>query len=440
MPTIEVTLPSLRRIVVSFRDGEAPYERSPREPRFSELLTLTECTPPILTVTDRGADVDLRTLSLADYHTLRAIGLASDWIEEDEVEVPCRNCGGRFLTRPCHNLPLGPYLRDELSDLELDATLPKDVPHLLPSAPGGGQGEARVDGSGEHAPSSDAACSHKATFRERTVTQALPLWRALRRRNWAFTPAVVEAAGLSTLGEAGTPADIARLLQTLGPASEDAVIELFLACHYPPRLSGIAVCSACGARNDVDAPFDREFVGALPLRHRDEEAAEESFPSFDVFSAEVSARAERILGDHLADVFVVVERGPAACDDGGEPLLGSFTPKPHGVHEIALYYRTFRAMWSEDGPYDVYEEVSETLAHELAHYLAYRTGHDEVDDEERDAIAEETERRFGKPKPLADGIPMLARDVAAFLRHTWPLWVFLVGMAIVALASMSHGP
>ena len=36
-----------------------------------------------------------------------------------------------------------------------------------------------------------------------------------------------------------------------------AIGDLFLQAHYPPRLSSLVLCPKCGARNDVDAPYDQ---------------------------------------------------------------------------------------------------------------------------------------------------------------------------------------
>lgn len=44
--------------------------------------------------------------------------------------------------------------------------------------------------------------------------------------------------------------------------------------------------------------------------------------------------------------------------------------------EIRLYYRTFRAMFVDEGPYDVVGEIYETLEHELEHHRAFLDGDD----------------------------------------------------------------
>src|SRR4051812_45564168 len=40
-----------------------------------------------------------------------------------------------------------------------------------------------------------------------------------------------------------------------------AVADAFLATHYVARLGSVVLCGECGARNDVDAPYERESGG-----------------------------------------------------------------------------------------------------------------------------------------------------------------------------------
>jgi hypothetical protein len=161
----------------------------------------------------------------------------------------------------------------------------------------------------------------------------------------------------------------------------------------------------------------------------------EVFPDFDAFDA----RARAVFDEHAdGAVRLVVDEGVPACDDGGEPLLGAYVPAggdpsaPVGSGEITLYYRTFRAMWDEDGPYDWAAEVDETVTHELEHHAAWRVGHDAMDDEERAEIARERERVVGRKAVMRSSVRALGDDFAGFLRRTWPIWL-IVTLATVAI-------
>ena len=67
---------------------------------------------------------------------------------------------------------------------------------------------------------------------------------------------------------------------------------------------------------------------------------------------------------------------------------------------VTLYVRTFRAMWNEEGAYDVAAEIDETVSHELEHHGHFLSGHDPMDEEERGEIAVEVARAFTGRKEL----------------------------------------
>ena len=134
----------------------------------------------------------------------------------------------------------------------------------------------------------------------------------------------------------------------------------------------------------------------------------------------------------------LVEGGVAACDDGGEPLLGSYLPPspgdastPSRAGEIAVFFRTFRAMWREEGPYDWEAELDETVAHEFEHHLGALRGDDPMDEHEREAIDLEARRIHGEKALIRRDVAALAHDFSGFWRRTWPLWLVLV---VVTLA------
>jgi hypothetical protein len=377
--------------------------------------------------------LDEGALALADWNVLRAIRTKLGLLEEEEIEIACRNCDAPIRCKPCSLLATGPFEDGELDDPELDATLPFDVPHAIP----------RVRLVGERGVTKGATRSATtATLTARTVAEAAPLREALARRRFVVTPAVVRAMGLAALGDETRPDRIARALETASDAAWSAVTGLFLGAHYPPRLFSVVACPACGARNDVDAPYDREFEPNFDEVPPAETSASnmEPLPSFDDFSRAARDVADRELrARNAGGVAFVVEGGVAACDDGGEPLLGAYVPADPGgpAHpskdaEITVFYRTFAAMWREDGPYDWRAELEETVRHELDHHFAALAGGDPVDDEERAEIAREAARIHGKSALARGAASELGRDIAAFVRRTWPIWLLLAIATIAA--------
>ena len=408
-----VQLPGGR--VLELLVASAPRARKPAKGRlFDEARELFSTD---VRLREGGRDVQVGTLSLAEFHALRAIAMRLGWLTEEAVEIHCRNCDEPFDVRPCEGLPLGPFADRELADEELDATLSFDEPHEIP--------EVRVG----------KARATTARFAGVTVAQAEPLHAALAKRELRITSAVVSGLGLVALGEERDPRRIARALESCTDSAFGAVTDLFLRSHYPLRLGGIAACPSCGARNDVDAPYEREF----DAQHPEERASAAEFPDFEAFDRRAHAIAKELLGDALAsEIALVVEGGVPACDDGGEPLLGSYVPghegdaaQPSRLPEITVYYRTFLSMW-KDGAYDWDAELVETLEHELEHHDADRRGHDPKDEEERDEIAREARRLHGSKATAKATVRAFGADFGEFLRRTWPLWVLaLIGLAVV---------
>lgn len=359
-------------------------------------------------------EFDPGTLTLAEFHALRAIATHEGWLEEDEIEIECRNCDAPVRVRPCAAMPIAPFVDRELDDEELDAVLDLDVTHDVPKL-----GAVRL------AP--------------RTAAEALPLHRALARHPLDVTPDVVRAMGVVALGEKTDPRAIARVLRRCDDRAFDALTNLFLEAHYPPRLFGLAVCESCGTRNDVDAPYDREFAPGAD----DAPRADEPFPTFDAFDELARRIAEPLLASAPGPrVQLVIEGGVPACDDGGEPLLGSYVPghegdarNPANPGEVTLYWRTFAAMWKEDGPYDLEAEIRETIEHELEHHTAHLVGHDPKDEEEREEIAREARRVIGRKAVVRQSASALGGDLREFWRRTWVVWIIvLIAAAITVLA------
>ena len=196
-----------------------------------------------------------------------------------------------------------------------------------------------------------------------------PLHRALGAYQLRITKDVVIAMGIVALGDETDPGRIARALQRAGDEALDVVLDLFDEAHYPPRLTAEARCPKCAAKNAVEAPEAREFPGERG-RRAGRDAPLEGFPDLPAFEAMVEREAAAIYARvGVRNVDLIVEGGTPDCDDGGVPLLGSYTPpedEASGIvrrpPEVRVYYRTFRSMF-EDEPYDVRGEVEETIDH-----------------------------------------------------------------------------
>jgi hypothetical protein len=359
--------------------------------------------------------IDVFALELRDFHALRAIATRVGLLGEEAVKVSCRNCGHPIHLEPCAALELGPFVDAELDDPDLDQTLDLSVRHAIPAID---LGDRRV--------ANDVAMVHVS------VATAGPLHRALRRRRLPLSERVVTAMGIASLGPERDPR---RIAEVLGHCSDEAwseITDLFLAAHYPPRLSAIAICSKCGARNDVDAPYDREFEPQLlsPTSNA------ELFPEFDAFDACARAFFEELAAEEMPELVLIVDSDVPACDDGGQPLLGAYLPPggdpsaPIGLAEITVYYRSFRTMWDENGPYDWRAELDETLTHELEHHKGWCTGHDPMDDDEREEIARERALVVGRKQTMRGGVAALGADIRDFIARTWPIWLIVALWAL----------
>jgi hypothetical protein len=434
-----VQLPTGRVVAL---DATEPARAARRERSlFADALALFE-TGGVRIRAD-GAPVEVRSLDLRDFHTLRAILTRLGWLEEATVEVPCRNCERVIEHAPCAALELGPFVDRELTNPVLDATLDLTSSHPIPAVRFAG-GTAR-----------------DVTLQALRVEQAMPLFAALGGGRLRVTRQVAQAMGVVRLGDLRSLEKIARALQRAPEAAWSAITNLYLDAHYPPRLFSVAMCPDCGARNDVDAPYDREFdygdgdetdhasarEKPQPNRHPGPTASrtasrtkQDVFPTFDAFAERTRALAEEIMdAREIGGIEVVAEGGVPACDDGGEPLLGSYVPPDDGdgahpsrAAAVTVYYRTFRAMWTEDGPYDWDGELRETVDHELTHHLGYLAGDDPMDDEERREIAKDTEEIVGKRALARGAVFGLYRDLGDFTRRTWPIWVLAFIVTLIA--------
>lgn len=375
------------------------------------------------------ADVDLEALPLADAHVVEALLVAARVIEPPPLRLRCRNCAEDLELVAGPSIPVAPLL-DPPGDDELDDVPRGEQEHPL---------HHPVILRGEEVDSFRLA---PRTLVDRVRVAALlgddpsaPL---------RVDGPLVRALGLVRLGPLASPIAIARALDALDdPTFEDvwdAIAEAFDRQHWPPRLLVAVPCPHCGARHDVEA------AGPRPLALLGPRPPVEPFPSLATFRARAESIVEELLAKEepatLAGLEVLVQDGVPPCDDGGEPLLGSYTPSPEADGDvqrgttapfrIEIFFRTFRSMWEEEA-YDWVEELRVTVAHELEHHHNFLSGHDPLDEAERAEIEEEARRRLGAPRGAAvvgGGAAWLLADFVGFVRVVWPL---LVVGAIVAV-------
>jgi hypothetical protein len=362
-----------------------------------------------------GRALDADELALGDAHVLFALLAYADVLPEEAGEYTCESCAAPFRVAPSTRLEVGPFTAGELDDPELDAPFRFDENHEVGLLRAGGR------------------AARTLRLAPRTLGEVLPLLRHPPDAPLRLTPAWVSAFGLVAIGRERRARALASALDDASDEVFGRVLDLWHEAHYPARLYAIHRCEVCGARSDLDVPQERELG-----RGERAEGGADGFPDVDTFEALVRRVAPGIytrLG--VRNVALVVDDGPPHVDEGGETLLGSYVPGRLEEHlvapeqpEVRLYYRTFRAQY-QDEPYDVEAEVRETLEHELTHHLHHLSGHDPMDDAERDEIVREEVRRVGKSETRRRVGQDIARDLLGFLRTTWPLWALLVAAALL---------
>lgn len=367
-----------------------------------------------------GTNLDLETLSLEDFHVLRTVALAVGLLPEEPVKRRCHNCDEILVVALASAVPLGPILDGELDDHEYDEPFDFSAAHPLTWR------EQEASGSTEL---QDPRSVRLAPL---TVAQARSLWAALETRD---RRRIGRRLGVAALGGVEDPRRIARKMDKLDDESWERLLDLFEAAHYTPRLIARTVCPSCEAENTYPAPRVRE----LPEPDDATEALPEpddikAFPSPDAFFASMEHHGARLVSKlGVGAVPMILEQGVPHVDDGGVPLLGSYTPKDEDAGggglptacEVRLYYRTFRNQWLDEGPYDVDAEIAETIEHELEHHRAFLRGWDETDAQERAQIVEERRRIRGRAETRRGG------GGASSLGRTWPLWAMLMLLAVL---------
>jgi hypothetical protein len=395
------------------------------------------------------ADRDLRALPLLDAHVVEAVAIALDVVTPPPAKLRCRNCGAPLELPRGPGFPLQPLLDAERPhDEELDHHAAPGAEHALPSPIA--VGRARTARTFRLLPRALADRPRLVALLGDPCAETLP--------PLSTGPSLVRAIGLQ-LGEVKSPLAIARALEALDDdrfaEAWGAIARAWDETHYTPRLLSPTPCPKCGARHDVEVPprivLDVDPPAGSAHARAAAGEADEPFPTLDAFRARAAAIAREELEKAGFDgaapesgLEIVVDDDVPPCDDGGEPLLGSYTPRLDGERdaptrapfEIALYYRTFASMHEEE-PYDVDAEIRETIAHELEHHQGFLAGHDPLDDEERAEIAREHRRVHGHDAAaeLRAGARWLARDLLGFWRTTWPLWLIAaiaIGVMIAA--------
>lgn len=371
-----------------------------------------------------GTPLALDDLPLGDGHVLVALLLHEGIGREEEAEFSCDNCEAPFRAAPSRLFEPAPFYDGELADPEIDAPFDFTRDHSVPAIP---------------LPATTRR-ARTVRFAPRTIGEAAGLLRATERRRLDLTPAVVTAMGVVALGDQRRASTLAAALTEASEASWDAVVSLWLDAHYPQRLMAVHRCASCGARNDLDVPLLRELdrgAGAEggAVRRR---AGAGAFPDLDEFERRVREAAERVYASRrVRNVDLFVDAGVPLCDEGGEPLLGCYTPPGTdgdlGVPqapEVRIFYRSFAAEHERDPEFDVDAEIEETLDHEITHHLHHLAGDDPLDDEERAEIDRERARIVGHREAQRRALRSTLADLRGFVRTTWPIWV----LALVASA------
>lgn len=405
-------------LAVRIARGRRKVRGSPDEAGATLAGQLAALSGDLADVThESGRPVDLAALSLEDFHVLRTVATAAGLFPEAPVKRRCHNCDEILTVSLAASVPLGPILDGELDDSEYDEPFDFARAHSL------------VRGVDPDEPSLAARLSPL------TVAQAAELWAVTDGTIGADRRRLGRRLGLAQLGDATDPRRIARKLDKLSDEFWDRLLDLFEAAHYSPRLTARVVCPACDAENTFLAPRVRELPELADQTEPVPEPADMAgFPSPDAFFAAMEDHARRLTEAAGIDpIPVFLEQGVPHVDEGGVPLLGSYTPPPEraddslrpATGEVRLYYRTFRNQWLDEGPYDVDAEIAETIEHELQHHVAFLRGWDETDAEERAQIVEERRRVRGREETKR----ARADRERSFLERTWPLWAILLLLA-----------
>ncbi|MBW2464036.1 MAG: metallopeptidase family protein [Deltaproteobacteria bacterium] len=422
MEAVDLTLPSGMRLrVVGLGEG-APMEQDRfRGQRFCHGRLYRALDEGRLSVegTDGGAAFcadDLDDLHLPDFHALRDAAQRVGAIAKDGGPWLCRNCDGELLGGD-----------DDQPTVDLAHWYVEDLP--------------RADGD----PFPLTEGGPVVALAPTTAGIARPFFRAAIRRTFHLSGPVVQAMGITALGELTAPGEIAAAVEELPDEAWEELLAAYEDLAYSPKSYFPVLCRNCETLHDMPAPPDREVGSAGIVGGAGE--AESPFLDEEQFASlvlELGAEVYRAMGVQNIELEVVT--GVADVDATGEPLLGSYQPRvsqdPSTIAAsspdlgelsflIRVYYRTFARMY-EDGPYDVEAEVRETLEHEVQHHLHYLQGYDPMDDAERDEALTELERTYGQ---RAFRAAKVADAVASAQGLAWMLAgaLFVLGIMVLFL-------
>jgi hypothetical protein len=327
---------------------------------------------------------------LRDFHALRDVAERLQVIAQEPGDYDCRNCGATMRA----DVSAAPL--EDLETWYADDGGPPESPFHLPTP----------------VPLPSGARAETVDMVAVTGRQALSLWRSMREAA-TLSARVIQGMGVRALGDERNAVMVARALRDAPDAAWDVIEAAFVALNYGERAFVPHVCTACGAVHDLPAPSIREMEpprAAFRALHAPGEGQEgdppsEPFPDEATFAAMVERIGEEVYAARgVRNIPLHTDPTVPPVDGSGEPLLGSYQPlyESDGVgytdvsFEIRLYYRSFRNMWTQDGPYDVEAEVRETIDHEVEHHLHHLAGHDPMDEAEREEARRELERTFGK--------------------------------------------
>jgi hypothetical protein len=412
----KVCLPSGRIVQL---DDAAAREASARVAVRAPVARAFEILSARGVLSSEGGDpVDAAGMDLRDAHVLRAMVCRAAIVDDPPIRATCQNCGESAEYDAASAFEPGPFVDGELDDPELDRAF--DLGRAHPIA----------------AVFTPSGIARSVRLAPRTVGDVALLARATKPI--AISRAVVVALGIVALGRERRGGAIARSLSRAGDDAWSDVANAYEDAHYSPRLRAEVFCK-CGARLDLPFPSAREIDAvAPPMPDEMPTTRPEGFPTERQFEEHVREAAKAVFRARgVRNVDVVVDVGVPACDDGGEPLLGSYVPgvDPGGTFEqgpeVRLYYRTFQSEFAAFSDFDVRAEIHETLDHEVTHHLHHLSGDDPLDDEERDEIARDRARVVGRKELARRAVRGAGTDFLGFLRVGWPL--LLIGAAAVAI-------
>jgi hypothetical protein len=359
---------------------------------------------------------ELLSLDLRDFHVLRDVCERLGAVLPEETDAgECRNCDSPLVVEP-----RGASLEDLQERYERE---PKVREERLAWA---SAGAGRPRGRGK------SARARGLLLRTPTVEQARPLWAALAKPGpLLVTPALVRALGVRSIGAETRASLLADALARAPDRAWAAVERGFLSVAYAERSFHPFTCAECGALHEIDAPLSREFVADTEASRRSV-APEGSFPD----AAEFERLVERLGAEVYAArgvqrIALRVDDGVPDIDTAGEPLLGSYEPREEvdaagnsrTEFLVTVYFRSFKKMHEEDGPYDLEAELRETIDHEIEHHLYYLAGHDPMDATERAEARRELEDVYGRKTLRSQERREVLAELARGLRFVVPLLV-----------------